>query len=44
MNKALGITLAASLLGTAAFAQNKTVTIASWGGSGNVPKNVETLI
>lgn len=33
MNKALGITLAASLLGTAALAQNKTVTIASWGGS-----------
>ncbi len=33
MNKAFGLTLAASLLGTVALAQDKTVTIASWGGS-----------
>lgn len=33
MKKTFGITLAASLLGTAAFAADKTVTIASWGGS-----------
>ncbi len=33
MNKVIGLTLAASLLGTAAYAQDKSVTIASWGGS-----------
>lgn len=33
MNKTFAITLAASLLGTAAFAADKSVTIASWGGS-----------
>ncbi|WP_294610386.1 ABC transporter substrate-binding protein [Roseovarius sp.] len=33
MNRTLGLTLAASLLGTVALAQDKTVTIASWGGS-----------
>lgn len=33
MNKAIGLTLTATLLGSAAFAQEKTVTIASWGGS-----------
>lgn len=33
MRKALGLTLIASLLGTTAMAQEKTVTIASWGGS-----------
>ena len=33
MKKAFGLTLAASLLGTVALAQDKTVTIASWGGS-----------
>ncbi|MFK7765394.1 MAG: ABC transporter substrate-binding protein [Roseobacter sp.] len=33
MRKALGLTLIASLLGTTALAQEKTVTIASWGGS-----------
>ncbi len=33
MNKAFGLTLAASLLGTVAAAADKTVTIASWGGS-----------
>ena len=33
MNKTFGLTLAASLLGTVALAEDKTVTIASWGGS-----------
>ncbi len=33
MNKTFAITLAASLLGSAAFAADKSVTIASWGGS-----------
>ena len=33
MKRTLGFTLAASLLGTAVHAQEKTVTIASWGGS-----------
>ncbi|SLN66411.1 Putrescine-binding periplasmic protein precursor [Roseovarius litorisediminis] len=33
MKRTLGLTLAASLLGTAVYAQEKTVTIASWGGS-----------
>lgn len=33
MKNSIGLTLAASLLGTTAFAADKTVTIASWGGS-----------
>jgi len=33
MNKVTSLTLAAALLGSAAYAQEKSVTIASWGGS-----------
>ena len=33
MNKVIGLSLAASLLGSVAYAQEKSVTIASWGGS-----------
>lgn len=33
MKRKIMLTLAASLLGTAAYAEDKTVTIASWGGS-----------
>ena len=33
MKISIGLTLTASLLATTALAQDKTVTIASWGGS-----------